>query len=112
MAWHTKFFLKAPSNRGFFYGTDFLVRYVDMAHKRLYRSETNKVLAGICGGLGEYFDVDPTVLRLLWLLIVIFTGVFPGIIAYILAIFIIPVRPGAHAARDTHTGSQHNPDAA
>ena len=62
-----------------------------MNQKRLYRSSTNRVLAGICGGLGEYFDTDTTVLRLLWLLIVIFTGVFPGVLAYIIAIFVIPL---------------------
>ena len=61
-----------------------------METKRLYRSEKNKVFAGICGGLGEYLGVDPVVLRLFWFLIVIFSGVFPGIIAYILAIFIVP----------------------
>lgn len=61
--------------------------------KRLYRSNTNKVFAGICGGLGEYFDADPTIIRLFWLLIVILTGFFPGVLAYILAIFIIPRHP-------------------
>jgi len=61
-----------------------------MEHKRLYRSETNKVFAGICGGLEDYTGVDAVVLRLIWLMVVIFTGVFPGIVAYILAIMIIP----------------------
>lgn len=56
----------------------------------LYRSNTNRVFAGICGGLGEYANVDPVIFRLGWLLITIFTGVIPGIIAYILAIFVIP----------------------
>lgn len=73
-----------------------------MEPKRLYRSEKNKIFAGICGGLGEYFAVDPTALRLGWLLIVIFSGIFPGIIAYIIAIFIIPLHPSAHR---THTTS-------
>ena len=61
--------------------------------KHLYRSDTNKVLAGICGGLGEYWTIDPVVLRLLWILLTVFTGFVPGIIAYILAIFVIPVKP-------------------
>ena len=61
--------------------------------KKLYRSSTNKVFAGICGGLGEYSNIDPVLLRLFWLLVVIFSGVVPGIVAYILAIFIIPRRP-------------------
>ena len=69
-----------------------------MEHKRLYRSDTNKVFAGICGGLGEYFDIDAVLLRLIWLLVVVFTGVFPGVIAYIIAIFIVPRRPQAPAS--------------
>lgn len=62
----------------------------------LYRSESNRIFAGICGGLGEYFGVDPVPLRLLWLLVVIFTGFFPGVLAYILAIFIIPLKKTTH----------------
>ncbi|MBY0376646.1 PspC domain-containing protein [Patescibacteria group bacterium] len=69
-----------------------------MEPKRLYRSDTDKVFAGICGGLGQYFNVDPTALRVGWLLIVIFSGFFPGVIAYIIAIFIVPLRPSAHRA--------------
>lgn len=61
-----------------------------MEQKRLYRSRTNRVFAGVCGGLGEYVAIDPTAVRLLWLLAAIFTGLFPGLLAYILAIFIIP----------------------
>ena len=58
--------------------------------KKLYRSDKNRVFAGVIGGLGEYLDVDPVILRLLWVVIVIFTGLFPGLLAYILAIFIVP----------------------
>jgi len=61
-----------------------------MEIKRLYRSDENKVFAGVCGGLGEYFNIDPVLLRLFWLLVVIFSGVVPGLVAYIFAIFIIP----------------------
>jgi len=63
-----------------------------MEQKRLYRSRTDKVFAGICGGLGEYSKVDPVLIRLIWLLVVIFTGFFPGVLAYLLAILIIPVK--------------------
>ena len=66
-----------------------------MATKKLYRSDTDKVFAGICGGLGEYFDVDSVLLRLIWLLVVIFTGFVPGVLVYIIAIFVIPRKPGA-----------------
>jgi len=62
-----------------------------MEHKKLlYRSKKNKIFFGICGGLGEYLNIDPTILRLVWMLVVIFTGLVPGVIAYILAIFIVP----------------------
>jgi len=61
--------------------------------KKLYRSSTNKIFGGIIGGMGEYFDIDPTLLRLLWLVIVLATGVVPGIFAYIISIFIVPKKP-------------------
>lgn len=67
--------------------------YMEPQAKKLYRSKTDKVFAGICGGMAEYLQMDVTVIRLLWVLAVIFTGIFPGVIIYILAIFIIPVKP-------------------
>lgn len=66
--------------------------------KRLYRSSDNKILGGIIGGLGEYFEVDPTVLRVLTLFFILITGFVPGFIAYILALFIVPKKPPAVAA--------------
>ncbi|AKJ40177.1 MULTISPECIES: PspC domain-containing protein [Methanosarcina] len=56
---------------------------------RLYRSKKNRIIAGVCGGLGEYFKVDPTLIRLLWLLISI-VGTGSGLVAYIIAWIIIP----------------------
>lgn len=64
-----------------------------METKKLYRSNTDKVFAGICGGLGEYFQMDSTLIRLIWLVIVVATGIFPGAIVYVLAIFIVPRKP-------------------
>lgn len=58
--------------------------------KRLYKSENNKVLCGVCGGVGEYFDVDPTVIRLAWVIFSVMGG--SGILAYILAAIIVPKR--------------------
>lgn len=58
--------------------------------KKVYRSEENKVWAGVIGGVGEYFEIDPTILRLLWLLIVVFTGFVPGLVAYLIAIAVVP----------------------
>lgn len=59
--------------------------------KKLYKSSTDKKISGVCGGLGEYLDVDATVIRLLWVLAVLFAGV--GILAYIAAALIIPKKP-------------------
>jgi phage shock protein C len=58
--------------------------------KQLYRSETNKVISGVVGGIGEYLEIDPTILRVAWIAITVFTGIAPGIIIYILAILVIP----------------------
>jgi len=58
--------------------------------KKLYRSKTNKVFAGICAGIANYFDMDTTLVRVIWLLTVIFSGIFPGVLAYIIMIFVIP----------------------
>lgn len=58
--------------------------------KKLTRSRTQKMLGGVMGGLGEYFDVDPTIFRLLYALLTLATGVFPGVILYIAALFIVP----------------------
>jgi phage shock protein C len=61
--------------------------------KKLYKSNTNKIFCGVIGGVGEYFDVDPVILRLLWLVILIATGVLPGLIVYIVACLIVPEKP-------------------
>ncbi len=58
-----------------------------MEEKKLYRSETNKMICGVCGGIAEYIHVDPTILRLLFALIGL-TGT--GVVAYIVAAIIIP----------------------
>jgi phage shock protein C len=59
--------------------------------KRLFRSRTDKKLAGVCGGLAEYFGIDPTLVRLAWVLVAAFAGA--GILAYIVAALIIPENP-------------------
>ena len=61
--------------------------------KKLYRSRDNKVIAGVMGGVGEYFETDPVLIRLIYLVITIFSGVVPGIIVYLIAILIVPMRP-------------------
>lgn len=59
--------------------------------KRLYKSNKNIMIAGVCAGIAEYFNVDPTIIRLLWLLFSLTGGT--GIFAYIVASIIIPRRP-------------------
>ncbi|MBQ4560328.1 MAG: PspC domain-containing protein [Tyzzerella sp.] len=58
-----------------------------MENKKLYRSTTNYKLAGVCGGIGEYFNIDPTLVRLGW---VLFSLVGAGVLAYIIAALVIP----------------------
>lgn len=60
-----------------------------MKSKKLYRSKKNRIIAGICGGLGEYFNIDPTIVRLIWVFLVVF-GMGAGIILYLIAWIIIP----------------------
>jgi len=60
-------------------------------YKKLYRSSTDKQIAGVCGGIAEYFNIDPTIVRLLWAFISLAYGT--GIIAYIVCAIVIPERP-------------------
>lgn len=59
--------------------------------KKLYKSNTNKMLEGVCGGIAEYFDIDPTIVRLGWVVFCALGG--SGILAYIIAAIIIPPCP-------------------
>lgn len=63
--------------------------------KRLYLSETDKKISGVCGGIAEFYGVDSSLIRLAWILLTILTGVFPGIVGYIIAAVVIPNRPDA-----------------
>ena len=59
--------------------------------KRLYKSNENKMLDGVCGGIAEYFNIDPTLVRLGWAILCMFAG--SGILAYIIAAIVIPQNP-------------------
>ena len=59
--------------------------------KKLYKSNTDKKLDGVCAGIGEFFGVDPTIIRLAWVLITLCAGA--GILAYIIAAIVIPRKP-------------------
>lgn len=59
--------------------------------KKIYRSRTDKVISGVCGGIGKYFGIDPTIVRIIWAIFIFAMGT--GVLAYILAMIIIPVEP-------------------
>lgn len=59
--------------------------------KRLYRSKKDRILGGVCGGIAEYFNLDPVLVRLLWVFFACVAGT--GVLAYIIAWIIIPEKP-------------------
>ncbi len=64
-----------------------------MTVKRLYRSKSQIMISGVCGGIAEYFQLDATLVRLGWVILSIFSAGFPGILAYIICIIVIPIEP-------------------
>ncbi len=61
--------------------------------KRLYKSRDQKMIAGVCGGFAEYLDVDPTLVRVGYVLLSLFTAAFPGILVYIILAILMQDRP-------------------
>ena len=59
--------------------------------KKLYRSKSDRMLLGVCSGVAEYFNIDPTVVRVIWAVASIFA--FAGVIAYAVCAFVIPEKP-------------------
>jgi phage shock protein C len=70
--------------------------------KRLYRSRKDQILGGICGGLGEHIDVDPSIIRLVWVVVTLLS-LGTGIIVYLAAWIIIPVSPEESAQQTPAT---------
>ena len=63
------------------------------SHSRLLRRDlSRRQIAGVCAGIGEYFDIDPTTVRVLYVLFSIFSAAFPGILVYLLLWLLIPPR--------------------
>jgi len=62
-----------------------------MEPKRLYRSRKERIIGGVCSGLGNYFNVDPVIMRLIWAVLFFFGGI--GLLAYIIAWIIVPEEP-------------------
>lgn len=71
--------------------------------KKLMRSSTDKKIGGVCAGLADYFDLDPTLIRVLWLLAVLFAGC--GLLAYIILWIVLPLAPGGVIPTSAATAS-------
>ncbi|MDQ3238958.1 MAG: PspC domain-containing protein [bacterium] len=74
-----------------------------MEIKELRRSATNKVIAGVCGGLGEYFEVDPTILRIVFVVFTFFGG--SGILLYVLIWLVVPIGANRRFSQENFTDS-------
>jgi phage shock protein C len=72
-----------------------------MSARRLYRSRSDRRIAGVCGGLAEYFNIDPTIVRLVWAVLILGAGV--GLLAYVLFWIIVPSAPAAATPSSTTT---------
>lgn len=70
--------------------------------KRLYRSNTEKTIAGVLGGIAEYFDIDPTLVRLGYVLLSLFSAAFPGVLGYIIMWIVMPQNPNNGAYPTSH----------
>jgi len=64
-----------------------------MEYKRLYRSNKDSMISGVCGGLGEYFNLDPTIVRLIAILLAFVTAFFPMLLVYIILSVVVPKNP-------------------
>ena len=60
--------------------------------KKLYRSESDKRIAGVCGGIAEYFEVDATIIRIAFLILLL-PGGFPGLLLYLILWIVVPLKP-------------------
>lgn len=84
--------------------TNLLAKGIREVEKKLYKSSNDKVLGGVCGGIGEYFAVDSVIIRLLWVVFTLMGGA--GLIAYIIAAIIIPENPSGGHIEDNYTRTE------
>lgn len=68
---------------------------MDTGYKKLYRSQNERMIAGVCGGLAEYFNIDPTIVRLAFVAAALMGG--PGLIVYLVMLVVVPEAPGGAA---------------
>ncbi len=72
---------------------DLLMRYMAKNKKRFYRSRKERIIAGVCGGLADYLDTDPSIMRLIVVLLAIFTGIIPFTLIYLILWVVVPEQP-------------------
>ena len=77
-------------------------------NRKLYKSREYKTIAGVCGGLAEYFDIDVTIVRLIWVAFILMGG--SGILAYIIAALVIPEAPYSNRQSDPWHNNPSNED--
>lgn len=75
-------------------------------NKKLYRSQSERMIGGVCGGLGDYFDIDPTLVRLAFVIFALAGG--PGLVAYLILLIIVPEEP--LASRNAGPSEPVDPD--
>lgn len=80
--------------------------YNEDMSKKLYRSEENKIIFGIFGGLGEYWDIDPVFIRLVAIFLLFMTGFAPMFIGYLIAFFIVPDKPKRKTSKKRSTSKK------
>jgi len=73
--------------------------------ERLYKARDDKVFDGVCGGIGQYLNIDPVIIRLLWLVLVVFGGT--GVLAYLVAMIIIPKAPVGEVSQESSDSVSH-----
>jgi phage shock protein C len=61
--------------------------------KQLYRSKVDRIIAGVCGGFAEYFNIDPTIIRVLWLIVLFLTGIWIGLLVYLICLIVMKDNP-------------------
>ena len=66
--------------------------YVQLSCKKLYRSKKNRKIAGVCGGIAEFIKIDPSLVRIIVIVLMIITGILPVFISYIIGSIIIPIK--------------------
>jgi len=70
--------------------------------KKFKRNSQKKLIAGVLAGVADYYDQDPTIVRIAWLLLMGFTGFIPGLLAYVLTIFLVPTVSTKNTASNRH----------